>query len=132
MADPKAEVEAFWRNDYAAPFLDRDPIAYASNFTLPCLIRAEGLGRRVFTDRAALVLHCAEMIAKAEETRWQRSTIDSLTIEILDAEVATVKVVASRFDAEDRQIARLYGRYTLNREGRRWKMAAIFGGFLPE
>jgi hypothetical protein len=128
----KAEVEAFWRGDYAAPFLAKDAEAYADAFALPCLIRAENLGRRSFTERAELLRYCTAMIAAAEATSWDSSTIDSFVADLFDEEVATVRVVASRFDAQGTRLARLYGNYTLNKEDGTWKMVAIFGGFLND
>lgn len=128
----QAEVEAFWRGDYAAPFLAKDAEAYADAFALPCLIRAEKLGRRTFTERAELAQHCRAMIAAAEATNWYSSTIDSFVADVFDDEVATVRVVASRFDPSGTRIARLYGNYTLNKQDGAWRMVAIFGGFLND
>jgi hypothetical protein len=72
------------------------------------------------------------MIAAAEATSWDSSTIDSFIADVFDDEVATVRVVASRFDAAGGRIARLYGNYTLNKQDGAWKMVAIFGGFLND
>jgi hypothetical protein len=124
------EVEEFWRNRYAAGFLNKDPRQYAAAFALPCLIRAEGMPRRVFTTSEQLLAYVAEMLAKAEATTWVTSTIDSFRVRILDDEVAQVEVEASRLNATGQTIARLYGRYTVNKEAGEWKMVTIYGGFL--
>jgi hypothetical protein len=76
-----------------------------------------------------LLSHIGEMLAGANRTGWARSTIDTFQIDLLEDNVATVSVQASRFDEQDRLLARLYGSYTLNRVGAEWKMVSIFGGF---
>lgn len=52
-------------------------------------------------------------------------------MEISEEGVAKVSVNASRFDAEERLLARLYVDYTLNKVDGAWKMVCIFGGFSP-
>lgn len=130
MGAVEAEIERFWREDYAAAFMAKDPVAYAANFALPCLICAEGIDRSVFTTREALVAYCTRLIETAKDTRWETSAIDGLSVHVLDDAVATVQVEATRFDAAGEKVSRLYGNYTVNKEGGVWRMAAIFGGFL--
>lgn len=119
----------FYYNHYVRAFVDKDPERYADQFALPCLIRAEELPRAAFFEREELVVHVTEMIDRAKETTWARSTIDRFDIRLLEPGVAKVTVDASRYDADDRVIARLYADYTLNTVDGQWKMAAIFGGF---
>lgn len=123
------EAERFWREQYAAPFMRKDAEAYASAFGLPSLIRAENLGCQVFRTRAELLQYVQTMLAAATDSGWVRSSIDDFRVSVLEDEVATILVNASRFDVEGRRIARLYGSYTINRIGGEWKMVAIFGGF---
>jgi hypothetical protein len=123
------EAERFWREHYAAPFMRKDAEAYASVFALPSLIRAENLGCQVFRTRTELLKYVRAMLAAANETGWVRSAIDEFQVNVLEDEVATVLVRASRFDAQNRLIAGLYGSYTLNKMDGEWRMVAIFGGF---
>ncbi|MET0658438.1 MAG: nuclear transport factor 2 family protein [Steroidobacteraceae bacterium] len=125
------EAEIFWREEYSAAFVRKDPVGYANAFALPCLVCAENMGRRVFHTREELVGYCTELIQRARTTGWERSQIDSLTVRVLDNEVATVSVEATRYDSTGTSVARLYGSYALNRESDEWKMATIYGGFLP-
>jgi len=129
------EVRRFYYEDYITGFIAKDPERYANTFALPCLIRAEDLPRTAFQTRAELLGYCTEMICRARDTTWHDSTIDSFEVEVLDPAVVQLRVVASRFDKDGKRLARhsrLYGRYTVNREADGWKMAAIFGGFLPD
>lgn len=125
----RAEAAGFWRNSYCQAFMDKDAERYADQFALPCMIRAEGLPRTAFLRREELLEYVTEMLRRAEETTWERSTIDRCDVVLLDEGVAKVSVDASRFDARDRLISRLYGEYTLNKAGGEWKMVCIFGGF---
>jgi hypothetical protein len=124
------EVERFWRCEYAAAFHKKSPEDYADTFALPCIINVDDLPRTVFTDRDELIEFCTKLIRKATDTSWNTSSIDSFAVSVLDENVALVRVEASRFDIDGKQISRLYGSYTINKDGGRWKMAAVFGGFL--
>src|ERR1700728_2510900 len=110
------DVEKFWRERYATGFLNKDPGQYAAAFALPCLIRAEGMPRKVFTTNEELLAYVGDLIAKAEATTWVTSSIDSLQVRVLDEEVAQIEVEASRYSAAGEKISRLYGRYTVNKE----------------
>jgi hypothetical protein len=83
----------------------------------------------VFLPRPELLSHVREMLARANQTGWARSSIDTFQINVLEDNVATVLVRASRFDEQDRFLTQLYGSYTLNHVGAEWKMVSIFGGF---
>ena len=132
LSGDEKDVERFWRERYAVGFLNKDPKQYAAAFALPCLIRAEGMPRKVFSTNGELLAYCADLITKAKVTRWERSTIDSLQVRILEDEVAQVNVEATRFNAAGEKISRLYGSYTVNKEAGEWKMVTIYGGFLKD
>lgn len=126
------EAEVFWRERYAAAFIDKDPEYYAGAFSLPCIIRAENLDRTVCRTREELTQYCSSMLERAKATTWETSVIDTFEVRILDPQVATITVEASRFDAGGALLSRLYGSYTMNREQGEWKMVAIFGGFMDQ
>jgi len=129
------EVRRFYYEDYITGFIAKDAARYADAFALPCLIRAEDMPRSAFRTQDELLDYCREMIRRAEATTWHASTIDSFEVDVLEPDVAQIRVVASRFDKEGKRLdvrSRLYGRYTVNREAAGWKMVAIFGGFLPD
>jgi hypothetical protein len=128
----RAAAAGFWRDSYCQAFMDKDAGRYADQFALPCMIKAEGLPRTAFSTRAALLDYVSEMLRRAEESTWHRSSIDRCDVSLLDRDVARVSVDATRFDAADRPISRLYGEYTLNKVEGAWKMVAIFGGFYPD
>lgn len=127
-----AEAMAFWRHGYAQAFMDKDPERYADQYAFPCMIRAEHLPRQVFANRAELLAYVTEMLDRAEETTWHRSSIDRLEVHLLENGLARVQCDASRYDAEDRLIARLHGNYIVEKVGGEWKMVSNFGGFYPD
>ena len=128
----KAAVTEFWRNGYVRTFMDKDVEGFADHFALPCLMRAEGLPRTVFTRREELVEYLREVIRIAHEAVWARSGIDRFEVRILDSDVAAVEVDAARFDSADRLTSRLYASYVLNKVDGEWKMVSVFGGFYPD
>ncbi|WP_419709611.1 hypothetical protein [Pseudomonas sp. NFX224] len=131
MDSQQKDIEAFWYKHYAAPFAQGDARVFAEALALPCIIRAEGYPRQVFTEREPLVDFCILLIAKSKEAIWSKSMIDHFSAHLLEDDVAVVNVQASRLDETGKVIARLYGNYNLNKDQGEWKMASIFGGYRP-
>ena len=126
------DVETFWRHTYAQPFIDKDAGKYADAFGFPCVIRAEEMPRTAFRNRDELLPYVTEMLQRAQKTSWHTSTMDTMIVSVMEENVALVRVIASRFDANGKKLCRVYGTYTVNRDQGKWRMVSIFGGFMAD
>jgi hypothetical protein len=126
-AEPSAAEEARARalavmEAFLLAFNARDEEAWADTLVYPHVRMASG-GVVVYQDRDAF-LAAMDLDAFAENTGWRRSTWDDMAVVQASPDKVHIRVVFSRFDADDELIASFDSLYIIEPVNGRWGVRA--------
>ena len=123
-AEIVSELEAFYKG-YIDAFNREDIDMYSQTFDYPYAMILGDKGLALCRDEAAHQRFYTSLMINLKERGWMRSGVDQMKVWPYAENLAMIIADATRYRAGGSVIEKVRATYTVRRDGKNWKIAAL-------